>query len=116
MASKWTFTTVPGVFTELVDLEPRYPGGKVTTQPHLGLIPGQKYPSDVAGSADRRDWVRFAAYVSSLNERAPENVVYKLLYLTRHGFGYHNKKHAEVGTVEWDVSDGSAEASWEMLT
>ncbi|KAH6893498.1 histidine phosphatase superfamily [Thelonectria olida] len=103
MASKWTFTTVPDVFTELVDLEPQYVDFKVTTQPHLGLVPGHKYPSDDPLSPDQRDWVRFAAYVKWLNKESPDHVVYKVLYLTRHGFGYHNKKHAEVGTEEWDA-------------
>ncbi|KAI5457818.1 histidine phosphatase superfamily [Mariannaea sp. PMI_226] len=103
MASQWTFTTVPDAFVELAHLEPNYPEHKVTTQPHLGLIQGQKYPSDDLTTAGQRDWVRFAAYVKWLNENAPGNVTYKVLYLTRHGFGYHNKKHAEVGTEEWDT-------------
>ncbi|KPM39636.1 hypothetical protein AK830_g6936 [Neonectria ditissima] len=102
MTSRWTFTTEPEVFYELADLGPLYPGNKVVTQPHLALIPGKEYPSDDPSSPDQRDWVRFAAYVKWLNENSAENVVYKVLYLTRHGFGYHNKKHAEVGTVEWD--------------
>ncbi|KAH7140619.1 histidine phosphatase superfamily [Dactylonectria macrodidyma] len=102
MAHHWTFSTEPGVFVDLLELEPLYPGHKVTTQPHLGLIRGRKYPSDDPSASDQRDWARFTAYVSWLNEKAPENVAYKVLYLTRHGFGYHNKKHAEVGTAEWD--------------
>ncbi|KAK7431823.1 hypothetical protein QQZ08_001764 [Neonectria magnoliae] len=105
MASRWSFTTEPGVFYELAELGHLYPGNKVATQPHLALIPGKEYPSDDASSPDQRDWVRFAAYVKWLNENSPDNVVYKVLYLTRHGFGYHNKKHAEVGTVEWDVQE-----------
>ncbi|KAH6975968.1 histidine phosphatase superfamily [Ilyonectria sp. MPI-CAGE-AT-0026] len=102
MTPRWVFSTESGVFSDLSDLRHQYAGHKVTTQPHLGLVPGKKYPSDDASSPDQRDWVRFAAYVKWLNETTPDNVVYKVLYLTRHGYGYHNKKHAEVGTVEWD--------------
>lgn len=102
--AKWIFKAQPNVFVDIADLEDQYPEGKVTTQPNLGLIPGQAYPSDDPASPDQRDWVRLAAYVKWLNENSPENVAYKVLYLTRHGLGYHNKLHKDVGTVEWEVS------------
>lgn len=51
-----------------------------------------------------KDWPRFAEHVRTLNREAPEGVVYKVLYLTRHGIGYHNLKSVEVGVEAWDVS------------
>ncbi|CAM1510372.1 Fc.00g007070.m01.CDS01 [Cosmosporella sp. VM-42] len=115
MTAKWTFRAEPGVFIELADLEGQYPLGKVVTQPNLGLIP-RAYPSDTSNSPDQRDWVRLAVYVKSLNDSSPENVKYKVLYLTRHGLGYHNKKHVEVGTVEWErkwaFEDGDENETW----
>lgn len=104
--AKWVFKAEPNVFIDIADLEDQYPDGKVTTQANLGLIPDQRYPSDdpSSSSRDQRDWVRLAAYLEWLNENSPENVRYKVLYLTRHGLGYHNKLHKEVGTVEWEVS------------
>lgn len=104
MASKWRFQAEPDVFVELADLEDQYPLQKVTTQPSLGLIPGKEYPTDNPESSDQRDWVRFEAYVRSLNRNSPDNVSYKVLYLTRHGFGFHNKCHQDVGTEAWNVS------------
>lgn len=102
MTSHWTFQAEPGFFTDLAAVQDEHPAGKITTQPQLALL-HREYPTDEPGAPDKRDWVRFAAYVTSLNQASPENLAYKVLYLTRHGFGYHNKKHAEVGTVEWDV-------------
>lgn len=104
MTTNWTFKAEPGIFVELADIAHRYPQGKVTTQPSLGLIPGRRYPSDDPDAPDQRDWARLAAYVRWLNKTCPENVCYKLLYLTRHGTGVHNKVHAEVGSEAWNVS------------
>ncbi|KAM0545170.1 hypothetical protein ACHAPJ_011437 [Fusarium lateritium] len=103
MTAKWTFQAQPDIFVELVDIAHKYPGEKVTTQPNLGLIPGQKYPTDDPDAPDQRDWARLAAYVRSLNENSPKNVSYKVLYCTRHGVGVHNRKHAEVGSEAWNT-------------
>lgn len=103
MSSKWTFKAQPGIFVELADIAHEYPGEKVTTQPNLGLIPDQKYPSDDPDAPDQRDWARLAAYVRWLNENSSDNVSYKVLYLTRHGLGVHNKMHAQVGSEAWNV-------------
>lgn len=106
MAAKWSFKAQPGVFVELTDIAHEYPGEKVTTQPNLGLIPGQSYPSDDPDEAasDQRDWARLARYVRWLNQNSSNNVAYKILYLTRHGLGVHNKMHAQVGSEAWNVS------------
>lgn len=102
--TKWTFQAQPDVFIDIADIQDDYPEGKVSTQPNLGLIPGQAYPSDDLELPDQRDWVRLERYVKWLNGRAAEGVRYKVLYLTRHGLGYHNKLHKEVGHEAWEVS------------
>lgn len=104
MTYSWSFAAQPGIFADLTEIAHQYPHDKVPTQPSLGLIPCQRYPSDNPDAPDQKDWVRLAAYVRWLNEKSSENVEYKVLYLTRHGLGVHNKKHAEVGTEEWNVS------------
>jgi hypothetical protein len=104
MTTHWKFQAVDGIFANLKDISDQYPGGKVPTQPKLALIP-RDYPTDSQQPDDTRDWARFAAYVRSLNKEAPEDVRYKVLYLTRHGTGYHNQKSAEIGSELWDVSN-----------
>ena len=99
----WSFQVVPGYFDSHADIANRCPDGKFVTQPRLALL-SREYPTDTSGTLNEKDWVRFANHVTSLNQTAPANVSYKVLYLTRHGFGYHNQKHAEVGTETWDVS------------
>lgn len=102
MPSKWKFEAVPGIFFDPSPLQSS-PDDKSTTQPELGLL-NQVYPSDTEASSGQLGWKRFIQYVKSLNDGAPENVQYKVLYLTRHGLGFHNIKHAEVGDEEWNVS------------
>ncbi|KAH6633262.1 histidine phosphatase superfamily [Boeremia exigua] len=58
---------------------------RATTRVNLGLL-DRSYPTD--GEAD-------------LNSK-DENKHYKLLYLIRHGEGFHNVKEKEVGRAEWD--------------
>lgn len=100
---RWKFHAVPGFFASPAEIAQRCPNGRFITQPSLGLLP-REYPTDARGpSLDVRDWERFAHHVRCLNRDAPPRVAYKVLYLTRHGFGYHNQKHAEVGTKAWDV-------------
>lgn len=47
-------------------------------------------------------WQKFAAHLHSLNEAAPSSVSYKLLFLGRHGEGYHNVIEADVGSPAWN--------------
>lgn len=52
----------------------------------------------------KSQWQRFEAYVNHLNDLAGPTVDYKILYMGRHGEGYHNVAEAFYGTPEWDVS------------
>jgi|SRR5687768_17938045 hypothetical protein len=101
-SKSWNFTLEPGYFIPFEELQAASPIGRVTTQPQFGLIP-RLYPGDGGDDDDKRDWSRFERHVRSLNAASTDNVFYKVLYLTRHGFGFHNKKEKEVGTPEWDV-------------
>lgn len=92
---------MPGVFRDLSDLK-THPGDKISTQPGLALL-SRPYPSEDNAADDPSDWARFTRYVRHLNTESPDNVSYKVLYLTRHGMGFHNKKHVEVGEDEWNV-------------
>lgn len=49
------------------------------------------------------DWQRFAKHVERLNRAAADGETYKVLFVTRHGQGYHNVMEAKVGTAAWEV-------------
>ena len=53
-------------------------------------------------------WQRFGRFVEYLNDRAatnePDRPRYVVLYMGRHGEGYHNVAERMYGTEEWDVS------------
>jgi hypothetical protein len=79
-----------------------------TTLPSLGLV-AKPYDTDhLVGSPllqtkAEKPWQRFKAYVDSLNAQDP-STTYKVMYLTRHGFGYHSSFMAQVGRAAWNVS------------
>ncbi|KAG5978888.1 hypothetical protein E4U55_005815 [Claviceps digitariae] len=115
---RWEFQAIPGFFASHADIAQRCADGRFVTQSNLALL-SREYPTDTASpSLDVRDWARFAHYVRCLNRDAPPRTVYKVLYLTRHGSGYHNQKHAEVGTKAWNrqdywsLLDGDGESTW----
>ncbi|KAL7268420.1 putative phosphoglycerate mutase pmu1 [Rhizina undulata] len=47
-------------------------------------------------------WSHFQRAVSSLNEQAPEDVSYRVLYLARHGQGHHNAAEQFFGPEAWE--------------
>lgn len=101
-APNWAFFLETGVFVPFDEQAAASAIGRVTTQPRFGLLT-RSYPTDDSGAGDQQDWTRFAKYVNQLNVDSPSHVQYKVLYLTRHGFGFHNKMEKQVGTAEWDV-------------
>jgi len=117
MAPRWKFEAVPDVFKDLSELQ-NSPKDKVTTQPGLGLL-SRSYPTDDTqedGQQQESDWTRLVRYVSTLNDEASPDVRYKVLYLTRHGVGYHNLKSAEVGedawNNNWSLKDTDGVTTW----
>ncbi|KAH8150449.1 uncharacterized protein LAJ45_05662 [Morchella importuna] len=49
-----------------------------------------------------RRWERFVEHISFLNENAPVDVSYKVLYLARHGQGHHNVAEHHFGNEAWE--------------
>ncbi|KAK0726283.1 histidine phosphatase superfamily [Apiosordaria backusii] len=113
MTHKFRFTAVPGYFK----MEPRGPMLEVTTMPGMGLI-DQSYPTDDTFDPQRskQPWERFVNFLASLNESEKGRAVYKLIYVTRHGQGYHNAKEAAVGSAEWESKwvrlEGDGTSTW----
>jgi len=56
---------------------------------------------------DRAQWLKLNKYIRYLNEHADAKTQFKVLYLGRHGQGYHNVAEAKYGTAAWDVSQTS---------
>ena len=70
----------------------------------MGLI-NQTYDTDAEYDPDHKktQWQRFQHQVFRLNRESGRNVQYKVLYLGRHGEGYHNAAESYYGTPAWNV-------------
>jgi len=75
-----------------------------TTSPNLGLI-DREFETDAVFDPTREKsaWERFENYLNHLNSQSAGRAQYKLVYLARHGQGYHNVKEAQVGRLAWEV-------------
>lgn len=73
---------------------------------NLGLI-DRAYDTDTEydPAHEKTQWQRFNHHVVRLNRRSARHVQYKVLYMGRHGEGYHNVAEAFYGTPAWDVSN-----------
>lgn len=84
---------------------------------NFGLIQ-RPYPSDSSCPHGKRatNWQRFAHYLSTLNVKADYNERYVLLFLGRHGDGYHNAAESYYGTPAWNCYwselDGNGTVVW----
>ena len=113
--SHLNYTTVTGYF--LQDL----PTTNATTfkfqTTNFGLL-NRTYPTDPAYDPQERktQWQRFARQVTQLNRHAPYGTHYKLLYMGRHGEGYHNAAESYYGTPAWNCyyseKDGNSTVTW----
>ncbi|TGO80070.1 hypothetical protein BELL_0015g00030 [Botrytis elliptica] len=87
------------------------------TESNFGLK-DRVYDTDAEFDPERQktQWERFENHVVKLNNQTPKNVQYKVLYLGRHGEGYHNIKETEVGKEAWDCYyshlDGDENSTW----
>lgn len=72
---------------------------------NFGLI-NRAYDTDAEYDPElkKTQWQRFKHKVSRLNRQSGKHVNYKVLYLGRHGEGFHNAAEAYYGTPAWDVS------------
>ncbi|KAI9048773.1 hypothetical protein LZ554_007604 [Drepanopeziza brunnea f. sp. 'monogermtubi'] len=109
------YSTVTGYF--LQDEEGTDPKGFDFTTTNFGLI-DRKYTADADLSTNSKvtQWQRFAREVTRLNGKGDSKVTYKLLYLGRHGEGYHNVAEAFYGTdawnCHWSLQDGNSTSTW----
>lgn len=108
---KYTYTTLPGYF--LQDDPATKPGSFEFMKTNFGLVQ-RSYDSDENLPNKGRDmtaWQRFENHITTLN-RAEErkrhgseegsHTRYKLLFLGRHGNGYHNIAERYYGSEAWD--------------
>jgi len=84
------------------------------TATNFGLI-NQTYPA-IGSTGNLTQWQQFEAQVNSLNANAPLDTVYKVLFMGRHGEGYHNAAQTYYGTPGWNCYwaelNGNATATW----
>jgi len=60
------------------------------------------YETDQA-SNEKEQWKRFDTHIRHLNNQTKDNESIKVLWLGRHGQGWHNVAEAKYGTKAWDV-------------
>lgn len=75
------------------------------TATNFGLI-DQSYDSDASfdPAGTKTQWERFENEVAVLNADSSADERYAVLYLGRHGEGYHNVAESSYGTPAWNVS------------
>ncbi|KAL9025249.1 MAG: hypothetical protein Q9196_005894 [Gyalolechia fulgens] len=84
---------------------------------NFGLI-NRSYVTDTTYDprGKKTQWQRFAHQVFRLNHNAPRGTQYKLLYMGRHGEGYHNAAESFYGTPAWNcyysLLEGNATVNW----
>jgi membrane-anchored protein YejM (alkaline phosphatase superfamily) len=54
-------------------------------------------------SSNTTQWQQFTKVVESLNAKADLNTAYKVLFMGRHGEGFHNAAESYYGTPSWNV-------------
>ncbi|KAI9885962.1 MAG: Translation factor guf1 mitochondrial [Watsoniomyces obsoletus] len=111
----FNYTTVTGYFLQdEPDTDPRKFEYNTT---NLGLI-NRPYDSDDKYDPDHKktQWERFDDEVRRLNKESSKDVQYRLLYLGRHGEGWHNVAEAYYGSKAWDekwsLLPGNGTVNW----
>jgi broad specificity phosphatase PhoE len=109
------YTVVPGLFVQ--DDPATNVSGFDFIASNFGLI-NRSYPSDSScpENAKQTQWQRLAHYINTLNDEAPNNERYALLYIGRHGEGVHNAAETFFGTPAWNCywseRDGNGTVTW----
>jgi broad specificity phosphatase PhoE len=61
-------------------------------------------------------WRRFTEHITHLNKHADKSTTYKVIYIARHGEGYHNVAEAHYGTPAWNcywsLLNGDGNLTW----
>ncbi|KAK2836927.1 hypothetical protein FQN49_006584 [Arthroderma sp. PD_2] len=109
------YSTVPGYFMQ--DDPATEPSTFDYAKSGFGLI-DQVYDTDAAfdPNHDKSQWARFEHKVRSLNHNAASHIRFVVLFLGRHGQGYHNVAESFYGTTAWDAYwsklDGDGTIIW----
>ncbi|KAL9110618.1 MAG: hypothetical protein Q9227_004795 [Pyrenula ochraceoflavens] len=107
------YSTVTGFFAQ--DENTTSPSSFNFLTTNFGLL-NRTYPSDQPSDKHLTQWQRFSHYIASLNAHSGPEVSYKLLYMGRHGEGYHNAAQSYYGTPAWNCywseRDGNATTTW----
>ncbi|KAF2877169.1 phosphoglycerate mutase family protein [Massariosphaeria phaeospora] len=109
-----TYSVVPGIFQQD---DPATDAATFNfTAANFGLI-ARDYPSDAPHDKTKKtQWQRLAQHIKTLNKHAPKAERYALLFLGRHGEGYHNAAESYLGTPAWNCYwselDGNGTHTW----
>ncbi|KAI0429992.1 phosphoglycerate mutase-like protein [Xylaria sp. FL1042] len=109
------YTTIGGFF--LQDDPTTDPTSFDYTAVNYGLI-NRSYPTDKEfdRQGQKTQWQRFEHYVETLNRNADKSAEYKVLFMARHGEGYHNAAESYYGTPAWNCYwgplDGNGTVIW----
>ncbi|KAH9863037.1 hypothetical protein IAQ61_009312 [Plenodomus lingam] len=115
LAKSFTYSVVPGIFQQ--DDPATDPSTFNFTASNFGLIP-RPYPSDPScpNPQQATQWQRLSHYITTLNAQANSSDRYTLLFLGRHGEGFHNAAESYFGTPAWNchwaVRNGNATVTW----
>jgi broad specificity phosphatase PhoE len=73
--------------------------------------------SIIGDASNLTQWQKFALQVEALNAESPLDTVYKVLFLGRHGQGYHNAAESFYGTPAWNCFwaqlSGNGTSTWQ---
>ncbi|KAJ5946489.1 Histidine phosphatase superfamily clade-1 [Penicillium verhagenii] len=114
-ASTITYTTVTGYF--LQDETATDASTFDYTAVNFGLL-NRTYLADqeLKNANSLTQWERFYNQVEKLNDESHSDVEYKVLFLGRHGEGWHNAAQTYYGTPAWNCYwaelDGNGTATW----
>ncbi|KAF2271433.1 phosphoglycerate mutase family protein [Westerdykella ornata] len=104
-ARQITYSVVPSIFLQS---DPSTDASTLNfTATNFGLIP-RTYPDAPPGNPKLTQWQRLSHYISTLNRKArargdrDRKQHYTLLFLARHGEGYHNAAESYFGTPAWN--------------
>ncbi|TAQ85218.1 Sedoheptulose-bisphosphatase/4-nitrophenylphosphatase [Chlorociboria aeruginascens] len=107
------YTTLTGFF--LQDNNDTDPSTFDYTTTNFGLI-NRNYPNDNECDSSFTQWQKFEHYVANLNAKSGKNTNYKVLYMGRHGEGWHNAAETYYGTPAWNCyyseMDGNGTVTW----
>jgi len=100
-ASARVYSTLPGFFIQ----DDPTATGITAVPPRFGLL-----------DESPNRWAKFIAHIEQLNRDADSFMSYKVLFLGRHGQGFHNVAEAKYGTQAWNDSwsklNGDGELVW----